>query len=318
MCSQNNHKHLNHHYQSRLQSVTTFNTTQHTGYSTHIMSEAEYDSVPSSAFRGQIQMRSNLHSSRINSPQETHRNARTESNNRLFQQTNSSQQKQLIVNQEKIDSNEVKRRMKFDPQVNPQLIYFKISNISNIGFENYLLQLYKQLILSQILTFDLAIFYHNQTIIMVNYAKQIMDNCRMKSLGYYSLKCNNMRLELNYQKNVYNIHCQITIRIMKMKFTQNLMFVIIILETLKKYTIYLSCLNIIISDILKVFLNMNLNRNYAETINIPLLNQLNLPSQRYIVQEIKNKSLIMINTRTFNKSKTSLQEEGLFLNKTFI
>ncbi|CAD8044742.1 unnamed protein product [Paramecium primaurelia] len=33
----------------------------------------------------------------------------------------------------KIDSNEVKRRMKFDPQGNHQLIYFQILNISNIG-----------------------------------------------------------------------------------------------------------------------------------------------------------------------------------------
>lgn len=53
-----------------------------------------------------------------------------------------------------------------------------------------------------------------------------------------------------------------------MKYTQNLMFVITILKKLKK---------LMSSDILKVFFNMNLNRNYAEIINTPILNQLNLP-----------------------------------------
>ncbi|CAD8044741.1 unnamed protein product [Paramecium primaurelia] len=123
------------------------------------------------------------------------------------------------------------------------------------------------------------------------------------------IKCNILRLELNSLKNVSNINCYIMIQIIKMKYTQNLMFVITILKKLKK---------LMSSDILKVFFNMNLNRNYAEIINTPILNQLNLPFPQDILSISQQIYLIMINPRTFNESKTSSQEEGLFLNKTFI
>ncbi|CAD8139232.1 unnamed protein product [Paramecium octaurelia] len=381
--SQNSQQSLS--QQSRLQSGTTYNTTQRTGYSTHRMNEAEYDSGSSSAFRGQIKMRSTFHSSRNNlirrvdsqfsldnkqdsSPQETNRTAIPAPKNRLFQQGSRSQQKQLIVTQENIDSNEVKRRMKFDPQVKQQVIYFKILNISNIGLKNYLFYLYKQqkhlmdLVKSkvetqlidfsqQILTFsigtlspialietltfaasmleltsqlDWAIFYHNQTRIMANYAKQTMDKYKMKSLiglGNCSIKMQQYEIgikffkkclqyswlnnDLDYENEVYTklgVCYYYLGDIEKSKYYHERAITY-------DYEIESSPLRQMSSDTLKVFLNKNFNRNYAETINTPLLNRLNLPLPQDILsisqQEIQNESLMMINPRTFNESKTS-------------
>ncbi|CAD8061200.1 unnamed protein product [Paramecium sonneborni] len=371
--------------QSRLQSGTTYNTTQRTGNSTHRMNETEYDSGSNSAFRGQIKMRSTFHSSRNNlirrvdsqfsldnkqdsSPQETNRTRIPVPKNRLFQQTNKSQQKQLVVTQDNIDSNEVKKRMKFDPQVKQQVIYFKILNISNIGLKNYLLYLYKQqkhlieLVKSkaesqlidfsqQILTFsigtlssialietlsfaasmleltsqlDWAIFYHNQTRIMANHAKQTMDKYKMKSLiglGNCSIKMQQYEIgikffkkclqyswlnnDLEYENEVYSklgVCYYYLGNIDKSKFYHERAITY-------DYELETSPLRQMSSDTLKAFLSKNFNRNYAETINTPLLNRLNLPLPQDILnisqQEIQNESLIIINPRIFNESKAS-------------
>ncbi|CAD8133127.1 unnamed protein product [Paramecium octaurelia] len=378
--------------QSRLQSGTTYNTSQRTGYSTHRMNEAEYDSGSSSAFRGQIKMRSTFHSSKNNlirrvdsqfsldnrqnsSPQDTNRNAIPSLQNRLFQQGGRSPQKQLIVTQENMDSYEVKRRMKFDPQIKQQVIYFKILNISNIGLKNYLFYLYKQqkclidLVKSkaetqlidfsqQILTFsigtlspialietlsfsasmlestsqlDWAIFYHNQTRIMANYAKQTMDKYKMKSLiglGNCSIKMQQYEIgikffkkclqyswlnnDLDYENEVYS---KLGVCYYYLGDIEKVLFQFIKTKYYHEraitydYEIESSPLRQMSSDTLKIFLSKNFTRNYAETINTPLLNRLNLPLPQDILQiskqEIQNESPTMINPRTTNESKVS-------------